>query len=496
MWKNRAALLAWAKKKGYKGATNSLQALRDWFEEQNLDPEDIRVDTKEFTGNLKLADIWAKVAAITDEDDPDGDGDDEARAKIADLEAKIKAMKEKARLDKPPSKPVNDDGEADPTIITPKMHRIRAERKTYNKRAAEGRTEFADADIAEVFGACARTAITKAMNPAMADDREIIGKTQVEYSQVLGGNLVPTEYLNDFISIKEKYGMARQLLRTVRMARDTAKIPRDGDEFTIYAPGEATAGTASDAGVGLVNLTAVKMMGLCSVSSELFNDSVLNIGDWIGRKMAYAIAKREDQCAIVGDGTSTYFGILGITNALKGLSGTIANIAGLQVASGNAYSEITLADFNGLDGLLSEFETMNQIQFLCHPRFYRGWMRRIAFGGGGATMGGGIRPEDVTQFRDQSFLGYPVLFSNAMPRTEANSQVCALLGDFRMCGTIGDVTAGVQLESTPHFSFSSDTTTFRAVQRVAITIHDVGNASATEASRQPGPVVGLITAAS
>jgi hypothetical protein len=38
--------------------------------------------------------------------------------------------------------------------------------------------------------------------------------------------------------------------------------------------------------------------------------------------------------------------------------------------------------------------------------------------------------------------------------------------------------------------------TLRGTQRYDINVHDVGNASATASLRQPGPIVGLITAAS
>jgi hypothetical protein len=60
---------------------------------------------------------------------------------------------------------------------------------------------------------------------------------------------------------------------------------------------------------------------------------VINMGDDLAGEIAYAFALKEDQCGFIGDGTSTYGGMQGVCTKIKGLSGTIANIAGLVVAT-------------------------------------------------------------------------------------------------------------------------------------------------------------------
>jgi len=76
-----------------------------------------------------------------------------------------------------------------------------------------------------------------------------------------------------------------------------------------------------------------------------------------------------------------------------------------------------------------------------------------------------------------------------MPTAEANSQVCALLGDFTLGASFGD-RRQTTIAMSEHSSFSADVTDIRGTERFDIVVHDVGNSSTA------GPIVGLQTAAS
>jgi hypothetical protein len=52
------------------------------------------------------------------------------------------------------------------------------------------------------------------------------------------------------------------------------------------------------------------------------------------------------------------------------------------------------------------------------------------------------------------------------------------------------------LALSEHSRFANDEIEIRGTQRLDIVVHDVGNAHATAASRVPGPIVGLLMAAS
>lgn len=304
-----------------------------------------------------------------------------------------------------------------------------------------------------------------------------------------GGFLVPEEFGNDLIDLREMYGVFRRNAKIVPMASDTRSDPRRTGGLTAYFVNEADSITASDKSWDRVNLVAKKLAVLARVSSELNEDSVISLADDLANEMAYAFANKEDECGFNGDGTSTYGGIVGARAKLTGLSGTIANIAGLQVGSGNAYSELALVDFEGVVGRLPQYADTPNAKWFVHRSFYYNVMVKVMLASGGVTAA------EIEQARTKQFLGYAVEFSQVMPKAEANSQVCALLGDLSLAASLGS-RRETTISVSEHSRFANDQIEFKGTQRFDINVHSVGNADATAANRVPGPIVGLITAAS
>jgi HK97 family phage major capsid protein len=304
-----------------------------------------------------------------------------------------------------------------------------------------------------------------------------------------GGFLVPEEFGNDLIDLREIYGTFRRNAKMVPMATDTRSDPRRIGGLTAYFANEADALTASDKSWDRIELTAKKLYAFARYSNELSEDAVINLGDDLAGEIAYAFALKEDQCGWIGDGSSTYGGMQGVTTKIKGLSGTIANIAGLVVGAGNAYSELLLTDFEAVAGKLPVYADTPRAKWFASKSFYWNVMVKLALAAGGSTgaeVAGGIT---------KRFLGYDVEFVQVMPSVEANSQVCALLGDLSLAASFGsrrDTTIAI----SEHSRFANDQTEIRGTERFDVNVHDVGNASGTAGLRVPGPIVGLITAAS
>lgn len=316
-----------------------------------------------------------------------------------------------------------------------------------------------------------------------------------ESDNVHGGYLVPPEFDLDMIMLVETYGVIRGAARSVPMTADTKMRRRRTGGLTAYFVSEGGAGTHSKKTWDMVSLTAKDIMVLSTYTQDLSEDATISIGDDLADEIARAFAEKEDSCGFLGDGTSTYGGIVGLCPALKGLSATIANISGLVVGAGNAYSELTLANFNSVVSLLPTYADNPRARWYMHKTFFATVPQALVLAVGGATpadWGTGIVPR---------LLGYPVTFAQVMPKTEANSQVCALLGDVNLAADFGD-------RRQMAISFSTDATVdsvsvfetnqvaIRGTERFDINVHDVGNATATAADKAPGPVVGLITAAS
>jgi HK97 family phage major capsid protein len=302
------------------------------------------------------------------------------------------------------------------------------------------------------------------------------------------GNLVPEEFSSDLIDLREQYGVARRLFRHVPMASDTIVIPRRSGGLTTYFVGEGSAVTESNKTWDNVRLTARKLGAITRWSSELSMDSVIGLGDDLAREIAYAFTKTEDDCAFNGDGTSTYGGITGVCTKLQDVDGAGTDSSGLVTGAGNEYSELTLNNFHSVLGKLPMFARTPNVTWVASNTFYHTVMERLAAASGGVTWGeikAGSGPQPM-------FLGLPVTISMQMPVTQANTQVCALLGDFSLGAAFGDRQqdsiafsehAYVNSESV----FERDQIAIRGIERFDINVHDVGSSSS------PGPIVGLQT---
>jgi HK97 family phage major capsid protein len=87
------------------------------------------------------------------------------------------------------------------------------------------------------------------------------------------------------------------------------------------------------------------------------------------------------------------------------------------------------------------------------------------------------------------FLGYPVEYTRAMPKAEANSQICAILGDLQQGVIIGERKT-LSIARSEHVHFATDEIAIRGLERIAIVAnHGVGDTT------DEGPICGLITAA-
>ncbi len=311
-----------------------------------------------------------------------------------------------------------------------------------------------------------------------------------------GGNAgiwVPTEFGQDLISLMLRWGVVRQLFNVVSMSSDKRTDPKEGSDPTPTFVGEGVEGTdVTPTDDSTVTLTARKLMAILLWSSELAEDAIMEFGDSMIRRMANGFAKKEDQCGFIGDGTSTYGQMKGVNTRLQDFDGAGTNSVGLVTGTGNLYSELTLADFEQVTALLPDYaeDADDGAAWVCHKKFYFETMQRLILASGGVP-GQEIRDG----VRRPIFLGWPVVFSNAMPKTEANSQVCAVLGNFRRGATFGDrrsYSVSFSNEATIGSVnlFSSDQIAVKATERFDLVVHSVGNAT------DAGPIVGLETAGS
>lgn len=300
------------------------------------------------------------------------------------------------------------------------------------------------------------------------------------------GVLVPDEFGTDLILLRERYGVARQLFNVIPMSSDTRTEPRQLTNLTAYFVGENSAGTESNLTFDNVTLVAKKLMVLARMSNELNADNVIGLADKLIGEIAWAFANKEDECAFNGLGTSTYGGITGARTRIDEL--TAGTAPGLVLGAGNAWSELTLANFHSVVGALPTFADRPGAAWVCHKTFANAVMQKLATAAGGAVSG-----DIINGVRRDFFLGYPVYYSQVFPSTEANSQIPVLFGDFSlgaMFGARGMEQIAFSTEATVggESMWERDQIGVRGTERFDVVVHDYGTNSVA------GPIVGLETA--
>ena len=187
-------------------------------------------------------------------------------------------------------------------------------------------------------------------------------------------------------------------------------------------------------------------------------------------------------------------GTSGIIPKIESLDGTIANIAGIVVATGTGsdkWAEIAKADILKLMGRLPKFAYKRGAAWHCSNAFWSEVMLRII------TEAGGVTANEMQEGKRPLFMGYPVEISQVLAQTPATAQIPLLFGNIAAGVMLGD-RRGVTMKQTDSndTDFEEDLQSIKATERFDIVVHDVGNASGTASLRKPGPIVALRTKAS
>lgn len=316
-------------------------------------------------------------------------------------------------------------------------------------------------------------------------------KAHLETVNSAGGFLVPEEFANTLISLREEYGVFRRNAKIEPMTSDTKRIPKRSATLTAHFVGEATAGTESTQTFQSVQLVAKKLMVLTSVSSELNEDALINLGDSVAGECAYAQALKEDECGFMGTGTSSFGGIVGVINAINNVS---SNAGVTTLGGSDRYpSNIEIGDFHNMMGTLPAYADSPRCKFYMHKSIWNGVCEKLIYAVGGTSS------REIQQgSQGLTFLGYPVELTQVMPdittgSTGADGQ--ASDETYRFPIIFGDLAAacafGDRRDNTIAFSdsalnaFEQDEIVVRATERFDIQCHTPGT------STEAGPVVGM-----
>jgi len=427
----------------------------------------------------------------------------EERRKI-DQEVLLGETRKAAQAEVGQFKSQSDELKATVIELQKKLNQLRANGYQALK-AADGSYKgmFANHMEAKAFGLMIMAAAT-ATKPACKDRHDAVikaldgmgiqptwldakdTKIMTGSSQAGGSALVTVEMIPTLIQMFEQYGVFEGNAQPVPMGAGQTLQPRLDTLLPLQCPGEGKVTTAADFDIALISHLAKTLTALTAYSIELEEDSAIELGELLASLFVRSYGYGIDKLAFLGDGTGTYFGFKGIVAALLAVSATIGSIKSLVVGTDNVYSGLLIGDFNSVCGILPDYADDGNAKWYVHRYFYYTVMVAKALAATGTTatevlMGAGQR--------QKQFLSYPVQFTQVMPRTEGNSQICALLANLRLGAQLGRRGVMQIFQSAERF-FEMRLIGVLAARRLSINIHGVGDTT------NAGPICGLITAAS
>jgi HK97 family phage major capsid protein len=315
-------------------------------------------------------------------------------------------------------------------------------------------------------------------------DHGVESRAQAGGVNSLGGVLTSPELSNEIIRLVEEYGVYPQFARRIPMNSDTLVIARRTGGLAARPVGENAEVLTSDVTFDNVELNA-KIWGVANrTPNSLLEDSVIDLADLMAVEIAQAFAEAVDNAGFVGDGTSTYHGVEGITKKIVKAAHS-ASVVSTTAGTEDTYGELTMKNFTDMVAKLPTY-ARRSARFFISPAGWGSAMLRLAMLPGGASGPGGNSSSDVAAGFGERFLGYPVTLVSSMHSSldDSSGEVACLFGDLSQAAVYGERRA-IQIRTSADRWMEYDQTLTFASTRNAIVVSDVG--STTKA----GPVVAL-----
>lgn len=291
-------------------------------------------------------------------------------------------------------------------------------------------------------------------------------KAQGETIGSAGGFLVPTDLADAILDIRDMYGAFRRRARIVPMASDnTTATRRIGGTTAAFIGENVAASAAGTANVDAVGLTAKKIGALVLLSSELEQDAIVDMVDFIANEIGVAFAIKEDDCAFNGDGTSTYGHMRGISSIVLDGSHAKAKVT----ASVALYSTLTATDLANLMGAVRASAIPNAAWF-CSQTCFATTMCRLTGGSGY------LETRMVDGISTPFYQGFPVILTQKLPlvTTTLTGQVMLAFGDMYAAGILGQ-RRGITITRSADRYLDLDQIAVLGTERFHGVIHDAGD---------------------
>jgi len=136
-----------------------------------------------------------------------------------------------------------------------------------------------------------------------------VAKALAEGTDALGGYLVPDEFRADIVDWMQDKPVIRRYATVWPMAGKLLELPALAADVAVYWGSENTSISTTSADFGNVQLTAYKLNAIIYLSTELFEDSKIDLVPYLTDRFAQAISRAEDKAFLTGSGSGEPTGL-------------------------------------------------------------------------------------------------------------------------------------------------------------------------------------------
>jgi HK97 family phage major capsid protein len=275
---------------------------------------------------------------------------------------------------------------------------------------------------------------------------------------------LPVTYGSEVVELVWMWGQARRYGTVYPLGKGGAKLPKLKTSPAFGFIDIAAAVPEKSPQIEFVTFAPEKAGGLIRIPTEIDEDSIVALGQFVARYVARELAKWEDIVFFTADGTATYKTMKGIGKAAVDLNKK------LQLATGNtSTNSITLQNLRDLRAKIDTAALGTAAYY-----FHMSMESKLS-----SFNTSGDKPYIANGANGPTLDGYPIRWVECLPvlsTTATVNAVAALFGDatYQYLGTRSEI----RIETSKEVYFATDEIAIRALERFCVNLmNDNANAA-------------------
>jgi len=374
---------------------------------------------------LKAAEMFK---TLDGEDQEEVQADAEAVADLPETEEEAQAESEEADDDENVEKSIRDLFKRERKSVVREVKEYLEEQKELMAKGAGVYRKDVQAERKEL-----NSALRKTVSAIVSGDSAAIKEmTTDDTGSPYAGYTVDAELSAEIRHLTTEYGVARREMETVQLTKGSFKANDLATDVTVYWVDEGAVVNSTQAVLGQEELTLKKLGAIVTMTSELLEDTEIDLVSFMASRVAEGFAQAEDEAFFKGDGTSSFGSFTGLLNA--------TDVNEVTMTSGNtAFSNVTAENLIDMVDATPQGAHANG-KFYMH-RTIMSYVRKLREDAVSAADGAGaFIYQAPSQSGPATIWGYPVVLVEAMPAKDLGTQAdvsFVLFGDLRKACIFG-----------------------------------------------------------